>query len=267
MRRKVIFIHIPKTAGGTLRYITARQYPAMQTAEVNKQRRLPTISLEELENLSPTQRKKIQLVQGHLPFGAHRFFDEPVGYITLLREPVARILSFYYYVKNIPSHRLGQEIIKHNLSLRDFVLRIPDRNLHNGQTYMLAGKNIAPERALDTAISNLQNHFIAIGLTERFDESILLFKEKLKWTSLFYQKRNSKKQQREPLSEEVIAIIREKNQLDIALYDFGKQIFESQIKSVPHLKRKLFFLKTTNAFYQSLMSFRKIAGKLLDPKN
>ena len=60
-------------------------------------------------------------------------------YITVLRDPVDRIASHYYYAKRYPTHYLHKEITGRNMSLQDYASARLSDELDNGQVRMLAG--------------------------------------------------------------------------------------------------------------------------------
>lgn len=90
---------------------------------------------------------------------------------------------------------------------------------------------LPPERVLERAKSNLRQHFAAVGLTERFDESVALFGHALGWSQLLgYESRN--RSQNRPLhdtiSREVLNKVEADNALDIALYQYAQGLFGEQ---------------------------------------
>ena len=83
-RKPVIFLHIPKTAGGTLRYVVTRQYKAHQTVEAYHRRQKNARYIDDLKMMNAAEKSEIQLVQGHTKFGAHQFFEKEMPYILSL---------------------------------------------------------------------------------------------------------------------------------------------------------------------------------------
>ena len=87
--RGLIFLHVPKTAGSTLRPIIDRHYAAGVICKLDV---LPR-DLEIFLNLPEQPRSKIRVLEGHLQFGLHEHLSVPVDYVTMLRDPVDRIIS------------------------------------------------------------------------------------------------------------------------------------------------------------------------------
>ncbi|NEO03330.1 MAG: sulfotransferase family protein, partial [Moorea sp. SIO3I7] len=96
-QHSLIFLHIPKTAGTTLHYIINRQYKSEYIFEVNCRE-----SRNELIRMSEVQKSKIKVIRGHMEFGWHEFIAQPCTYITMLRDPVERVISFYFYILRQP---------------------------------------------------------------------------------------------------------------------------------------------------------------------
>lgn len=237
--KTLVFLHIPKAAGTTLHRIIERQFPhntifSIDGANVQK-------SIDEFKNLREEQRRKIRCLKGHMPFGLHHHLPRPATYITLLRDPVDRIISHYYYVLRNPSHYLYNKVTSKNMNLSDYVSSGISAELTNGQTRLLSGAEkvdlvIGSEPGsagiLEIAKENLQNYFVAVGLSERFDESLILFKRTLGWRNVFYVKQNVARirPSKRDIPRKTIEIIEKHNQLDMELYEFAKQMFEEQIR-------------------------------------
>ncbi len=79
--RGLIFLHIPKTAGTTLRTIIDRQYPRHVICYFH----LYPKDRSEFFAMSDQRRRELRVLQGHIEFGFHRYISVPVDYITLLR--------------------------------------------------------------------------------------------------------------------------------------------------------------------------------------
>ena len=226
--RGLIFIHIPKTAGSTLRPIMDRHYPRPVICKLDF---LPR-DLDALLRLPEQARSRIRVLQGHFPFGLHKHLAVPVDYLTILREPVNRIISMYYWIHGNEEHVLNTLV--RSMSLKDFA----DSGFEivaNHQTGLISGLPAnSDHQALAVAKKNLQGEITAFGLNERFDESLLLFKQQLGWKHVFYSRRNVTKVR--PRSSEVpdsvLDVIQKHNSLDLELYEFARQVFDETISAL-----------------------------------
>ena len=231
----VIFLHIPKTGGITLQHILQRCYRRDQVYSFKDPGR--DSQIEAFKRLAPEKREAYRLIQGHLSFGFHRHLSGNSTYITFLREPIARMLSFYYYAKSHPEHYLYSVLKDDHRDLKMLLKeRIPmTHEWFNLQTSMIAGdewKN--PERAADRAAlerakENLRNHFL-VGLTEEFDASLQLLSHRFGWHVKSYTRKNVTrgKPPVETLDLETRTFLEEANALDTELYQFGRELFETQ---------------------------------------
>ena len=105
---------------------------------------------------------------------------------------------------------------------------------------------------LEKAKKNLKDLFLIIGLTEKFDETMLLLKKALKWRFPFYIKENvaQKRPSSAVFSNETLAIIKEHNAFDIDLYTYAsKKLNKLVAQQSVVFKMQLVFFKLFNFFY------------------
>src|ERR1700682_530692 len=131
----LIFLHIPKVGGVTLSKILERHYSPAQTLNFDA----GDNQHERFEEIPASQRARSRLIKGHLFFGLHCFIDGPSVYITLLRKPVERVLSFYRYARSDRNHYLHDLVMTEGLDLKRSVNEDLNLELCNEQTRMLAG--------------------------------------------------------------------------------------------------------------------------------
>lgn len=235
--RTVIFLHIPKAAGSTLHAVLRRKYPKHQIYDVS------TAQLPAFHALPLQRRAELALVKGHMPFGIHEHIPNDFTYITLLRDPVERAISHYYYVLRRTTHNLHDRMKR--MELEDYVTSGITHEMDNGQVRLLSGHDDdlpfggCGEQHLREAIGNLREHFSVVGLAERFEESLLLMQHALGWiTAPYYVKRNARLGRAPEIPAAVRRRIADVNRFDIALYDYGRALFEAQTREVPHLERR-----------------------------
>jgi hypothetical protein len=231
----LIFLHIPKTGGTTLHHVLERYYSKEQICSFKDPDRHNDI--ESFKGLSKAKREAYRLIQGHLSFGFHRHLPGRSTYITFLREPIARALSFYYYAKSDPDHYLYPLLTDGQVDLKTLLRQqtATTHELFNLQTSMIAGDEWAdPLRpadhdALERAKQNLRTHF-RVGLTEEFDASLQMLSQTFGWKIKAYTKKNvtRRKPQIKTLDAETRALLREANALDTELYQFARELFETQ---------------------------------------
>jgi hypothetical protein len=229
----LIFLHLPKTAGSTFNRILFRQYPRQAIFRVGDGTWNPTI--DDLRELPDERKSALQLVVGHISFGIHEAFPKPSRYIAFVRDPVARIVSHYRYVLRVRDHYLHDKVVSSGMSLRDYALSGLSPELDNGQVKMLVGPDDKLVEGttddLELAKRHILDHFALVGVTERFDESLLLFKRALAWRRLGYRRVNVAPESvsRTSIDEATLNEIRERNSLDAALHEFCLGLLEEKI--------------------------------------
>lgn len=224
----MIFLHIPKTAGTTLNRIIEWQYSPLSIFTLDPYRIRATA--ERFKTLSEQRRRRFRVVRGHLYYGLHEFLPQGATYITMLREPVARFLSSYYFILRRPLHPLHRKLKRERLGVENYLRLIPHR--HNYQCRLIAGLEgtaTGDERLLDIAKENLTKSFSVVGICERFEESLMLTAKTFGWEVPYYENRKVSKN-RSPAAPSSIELIREHNRLDIELYEFGKKLFDESLR-------------------------------------
>jgi hypothetical protein len=182
----------------------------------------------------------------------------------LLRDPIERVISHYYFVLRQPTHYLHQAVTAQSLSLRDYVSTGLASELDNGQTRYLAGALDLPfgacsRRHLELAKQNLLRHFAVVGLVERFDETVLMAKKLFAWKHVYYTPDNVTRDRprREQLAASDLAAMEGTNVLDLELYDFAKVLFEKQRHSfLPGFMPETELFRSMNRCYQDYVELR-----------
>jgi hypothetical protein len=262
-RPRVVFLHVPKTGGTTFVQILERHFPARAVLHTNGVQ-LDTLR-HRLDPVTPAQRAQVALLHGHVSYGAHTLFPGPAVYLTLLREPVDRFVSTYYFERESAAP-LHEFLVRTNLSLAEFTVCDEARRYHDLQVRLLAGEAAPgePEDLLARAKLHVEQHFKLVGLIERFDESVLLCGRRMGWRNLFSAKVNVTRE-RPRLAEvpaEVRAAIRARNALDVELYAWAQARFAAEVAAEGIGARELAAFRFLNRCYSKV---RITAGDLTRP--
>lgn len=257
MKDLFIHLHIPKTGGTTLRDIIQRQYRSEKILMIPK--------LEESENIlkevSTSQINQLKLIQGHLKYGLHNHFHRRAKYFAIIRDPINRVLSTYYYVLSQKNNPQNLSTSNNQMTIYDFVQSGVNPFLINGQTQLISGKTgdidnpiIESEELFSLAKENIENDFLFLGITEMFDETILILKNMLGWHMPYYSiaNRTKKKPNYDAVNPTIISFIKEHNQLDIKLYNITKTSLLNRIA------------EENDIFQNRINKFKKI-NRLLNP--
>jgi hypothetical protein len=285
----IVFLHIPKTAGQTVRVcVLPRQYKAGEmfaSMWAGKVRaggsRAVGVFAGEFESigifnrgggpgviwfpeslaaaaarfrqLPGEQRARVRLFYcEHLEFGLHERLSRPVSYFTLLREPVARVLSH----NDFSAGRHAPDPV----NLAEHIAAHVEPNL---QTRLLAGPpdqiaSLSPAEQLERARRNLCACTI-VGLTERFDETMLLLKKAYGWRMPFYERRNVGRRHlsRQDIPAEITRQIEADNSLDVALYAYAQELFAAQVRRYgPTWERDVQVFRALNWLWQRVQKAR-----------
>jgi hypothetical protein len=227
----IIYVHVPKCAGITLATALRSCYGKENILNLHT---LDKPLREEIETVPQHVLDQARLILGHVHYGIHEFLSGRCLYVTLLREPVDRVLSLYKYILRDRAHPLHEHMHRTGMTLEEYVSSgVDEDQTHNGMTRQLSGddRGTRPDdRSLASAKDNLST-FAAVGLTERFDESFVLLRRRLGLRMPFYISRNAspRTQSSVAIPRSALELIRAENQLDIALYAYGANVFQRHI--------------------------------------
>ena len=257
MKDLFIHLHIPKTGGTTLRDIIQRQYQAEKILMIPKLDESEDI----LKEVSTSQINQLKLIQGHLKYGIHNHFHRRAKYFAIIRDPINRVLSTYYYVLSQKNNPQNLSTSNNQMTIYDYVQSGVNPFLINGQTQLISGKTgnidnpiIKSEELFSLAKENIANDFLFLGITEMFDETILILKNMLGWHMPYYSiaNRTKNKPNYDAVDPTVISFLKEHNQLDIKLYNITKTSLLNKIA------------EENDIFQNRINKFKKI-NKLLNP--
>lgn len=263
--QSLLFLHIPKTAGTTMRGIIGRQYTTGELYLIGED---VIGSIVRFRQRPESQWADTRVLQGHMSFGLHRFMTPPFGYITLLRKPMSRAVSDYAFVTSTPQHPLYQSV--KDMSFAEYMSSGATGQLSNGQTRLLCGdcegenygvptKRPLDQPDLDMALKNLENHVLVAGLQERFDESLVLLKRRLGWKLPFYFRENVTR--RTLSGDEIGSAGRElatsQNRLDESLYARVECKFDEALREEGDaFRRELATFRVLNRMFRGAVRVR-----------
>lgn len=251
----ILYLHIPKAAGSTLGRILDQRCQKGRVLIIQNTKR----ATEELMAVPEAERAQLQLVRGHYPYGIHECLRQPFEYITILRNPVERIISQYYYLLRNPQHYLYPLVTSKKMGLKEYLTAGLTKELDNGQVRFISGHyqrdpyGKCSRDLLETAKENLERHFAVVGLAERFDETVLLLTQQFGWADMFYVRENvtPDRPQQKDLPADTMEAINAVNSLDMELYAFVAQLFERAVAQQDRstFETKLAKYRSDNAAY------------------
>lgn len=227
------FSHIPKTAGMTFRTIVEDQFHADEIC--------PATLNAQLAKLPPESVRNYRLFRGHLGFInlPELLAGKEIINVTVLREPVARVISHYEYIRRMPGD-------PHYPAVKDMTLEEFSQKLTAGkvgkniQTYHVAKTlkfdldQLTPVETLDVAKQSL-DRFAFVGLVERFQDSLFLLSYIFGWKPIINTRKENAAKSKKGLNDipaSTIEVIKENTSLDAELYTYAKEIFEQRFSQM-----------------------------------
>ncbi len=270
----VVFLHIPKTAGTTLRETLLRNYKSNRMIWVKT---APPSHEDQILNAIIKSSKGLQLIAGHARYGVHEFAAEDAAYFTFLRHPFSRVFSFYHYILTTAHHPYYETLRKSGGNFLDFLNNPDSPEVLNQQTRLISGCRTAPHETsreeLELAKKHLREKFFMVGLQEQFDDSMALLKLTLGLKDVAYmtQKINKAKPVF-PLDDVVQEALKRTNALDLELYEYGKELFDEQmlkykgrigeVLRVMSEERSTYRHHVKTALKSQFVNFRKFGRKI-----
>ena len=186
----------------------------------------------------------LDLLTGHQHWGMHALLRDGAGYITVMRDPVQRVLSLYRYVRGSPQHHRHARAI--NMTLGEFTVWAAEETAEWVTRALCAPRDsrvpgwtaavVAACRdnatfAVERAKAHLARDFAVVGVHEHYAASVALVKLCLgvsdrevgaDSTAVFGE---SQGKVNRPTAADVAAI-RAANVMDIEVYRFAVELFE-----------------------------------------
>ena len=234
----ILFLHIPKTAGTSLLLILENLFGNNRMTRLTMD--MPGID-ERVEALVRTQPHKFACINGHLPFRIFAPYMEHFRGFTLLRNPVARVLSLYRFLRQRKDPSAFN--IAADTSLDAFLddrtpnlfmqtnngmcrMLCTDEPLTSGKAHELSTIDNA-SWVLDSALETL--HRFDFGLVEQMEQTRNLVCRL--WSLPFTPDDvavNATDLTESPATSAHILRIVEMNALDIALYEHAVSLFRKR---------------------------------------
>jgi hypothetical protein len=189
-QEKIVFLHIPKTGGTSLHHLLTQ---GRSDGEICPER------FNGLHAFTAGELVAYRIFSGHFDHPSTELIPGRKAVITMLREPVSRLVSLFHFQKShrdevIERDRLRLARLAKDHSMEEFFRLEEIRNhpsINNAMTRMLServpswrweGGNQQSETLhppnLDLARKNLEG-FRAFGLMERYEDSVRVIFEKL----------------------------------------------------------------------------------------
>jgi len=262
----VVFFHIPKTAGTTMDHVISKNLAVWGMFKHNDGDFDKNIAGFYKMGRAP------RTIMGHHELTSY-FYQllerERMVQFTCLREPVARVVSYYVFVKahkGHPNYKLANQ-----LSLKEFVQSPKSDEIHNAQSMrilgLLNGQAFKKDKRSDAdlisdTVNQLKNRYSFFGITEQFDAFLMTLAKLMKWHDNYYQRKNVTnkkiKTSKQDIDSETMDLIKQYNAIDIEVYQQAKELFEQRCKTLHITDQVVRDFQSRNVEFQQLVKANKI---------
>jgi hypothetical protein len=221
-RDLVYFLHVPRTGGTSFFEILAKRFHPEEVRKGGDRRKLAA----DLRAMPREELARFRLLSGHHDVTVAALLDREPLFVTMLREPVARMMSYYRILQRMPDHPL------HDLAMRSTYLeflRHPDggRADADRQTRQLAGAvdGAATGDLLERAKERLET-MAFFGLRERFEDSVRRLEATFGWEPMDpvpHLNATGDTNHRLALDARELELTQELNRMDLELYRFARR--------------------------------------------
>lgn len=250
----LIHLHIAKTGGTSLNSMVKHAFRPEEVFETAMG--TPGAMQQVPLRLYPAFHGGIKYVSGHVPLGIHRLLGRQCKYVTTVRNPVDRIISFFFFQLDDQGRYMNGNT---PLTFEEYVESGMDIQLHNYQTRVLCGlkevetmgreqhppRTLLDRTHLQQAKDNIEKHFFAAPI-ERLTELGLTLRRYYKWPMRRVQAERMNVSSKHHISRELSDALHDLNWLDRELHDWVTHRFVN-----PPAKDRFFYF-TTNLALRSV---------------
>lgn len=244
-RPLLYYMHIFKNAGNTMREVLWRNRGAGEFIDVMLYRRLdrrrrpqtfesPDEDVTELRDLITDNISVLSYVAADVPFGIHRYVSRPVRYLTVLREPVDRLISYWYFAYNArhdarPQRSMWDVIEEYDCDVYAAVEKGGLIQYSNDQTRCILGseKIVLDGDDLRAAQDLIAGSYDLVGTVAGLGDFMRVLADRDGWRPDWAVPRLNAgdRSDRSILPAKAIAAFAELNQLDAALYRWVEKTY------------------------------------------
>jgi len=225
----MIFIHVPKAAGSTLKSVFMKNYKFRADSRGNDffSRYTP----HELINLAGAPRSEDDRVRpaffaGHINLDNRIFGAMPVRFVavTLLREPIERVISHYRFNSTQPS-AIQDAIRNEGLSVIDYCRKF-------GHSVTSQYRMFAPDGDIDVALRRLQTEVSFFGLQSQFERSVQALCRLLGLPTTPYKPLNRTPAGAADVTQDEAAELRSLLTDEVAFYDSATEVYRERLTRI-----------------------------------
>jgi hypothetical protein len=229
----IVHLHVPKTAGTTFNYVLRKAYRGKFFEGIFEPGHV--LSDDEARAFIESQRDMRAISSHALRYPCPPVNDLQYQYVTILREPVERVVSLYFHEKRVhaadPNHRSKKTLAK-------FIEIARQTSFGNSQCrhFDSAGDVVRAKHILD--------RLDFVGTTERFEEGLILARARLNlpFTALVQPRLNQSKRggAHDYLDETTFQALRRAFEPDVELHAYAETLLARALTR----QNRRFFIQT-----------------------
>lgn len=190
----ILNLHQPKSAGKSLEMPLRRKlgenlvrvskvFPEISVEKISKYR-------EEIANhYDEIFSDEIEVVTGHFYFGIHESINRKCKYISVIRNPVERLKSYYNYTMNSTEYFLKDFFVENAINFESLarfgdgfnISGYPDEfnyMVENGQVRLISGierplSEPVDDEIFQIACDNIRKHFLFLATSDNVNEVVI----------------------------------------------------------------------------------------------
>lgn len=177
---------------------------------------------------------------GHQPYGMHSELRLALDYCTIVRDPLARHISHYWYARNGKNGAVARgtsvsslegSVQRGETSLDEWIGKSCAGT--NVFVQMLSGHQAVDEKSFDAALANLERYIMPAGTCEDMSEFLLRLCGKAGFEFPFFINTNNTEKPGKnavKVSEAAVKIFKRSNSLDYRLFQHVKERVDKEIR-------------------------------------
>jgi hypothetical protein len=276
--RILLFLHLAKTGGVTLSDIFVRNLATeeflrilMAETQASALGTWSHVAIERaLGRLPESDVAKLRAVWGHYRHGVQAHLPMPCAVVTLLREPVDRVISAYHYTHGDGASKSLEDDLARpycNVALDNYITRILSGRAAldpvTAESAPTTDNFPGPTEADFEAAASHLDRYMVVGTTDRFDETLVVLGSDLCWSLSDLVHRPLNASASRSRDDVVPDSLREKilswNRYDAMLFERARAHLDRRIASYPgDFGRDFALFRKLNSLFQEGASAQEL---------